>query len=193
MGIAILRINTDLNTNVAVASYRKHASLLSGGVNRLYLICSMSVHCIIQKILITNKCTKRFFNCKTLLHVSTLLGHLQGELSVTVTLGLQFYSWARMCCWLCTALVLEASTVCGPGLQCSALYMYSANARWKQCKTSVLCFPVIFQLCWSKAAWMHSILTHVSVICFNIIVKFEPKSPKWSFPLLICTSPTSPC
>jgi hypothetical protein len=35
----------------------------------------------LQKKLITNKCTKSFFiNCKyTLLHVSTLLGHLQGE------------------------------------------------------------------------------------------------------------------
>jgi hypothetical protein len=29
-------------------------------------------------------------NRNTLLHVSTLLGHLQGELSVTVTLGLHF-------------------------------------------------------------------------------------------------------
>jgi hypothetical protein len=35
------------------------------------------------KTLITNKCTKSFFiNCNTLLHVSTLLVHLQGELSV---------------------------------------------------------------------------------------------------------------
>jgi hypothetical protein len=30
------------------------------------------------------------FNRNTLLHVSTLLGHLQGELLVTVTLGLHF-------------------------------------------------------------------------------------------------------
>jgi hypothetical protein len=29
-------------------------------------------------------------NCNTLLHVSTLLGHLQGELFVTVALGLLF-------------------------------------------------------------------------------------------------------
>jgi hypothetical protein len=35
----------------------------------------------VQNTLITNKCTKSFFiNCKyTLLHVSTLLDHLQGE------------------------------------------------------------------------------------------------------------------
>jgi hypothetical protein len=29
-------------------------------------------------------------NCNTLLYVLTLLGHLQGELSVTITLGLHF-------------------------------------------------------------------------------------------------------
>jgi hypothetical protein len=29
-------------------------------------------------------------NCNTLLHVSTLLGHLQGEVFVTVTLRLHF-------------------------------------------------------------------------------------------------------
>jgi hypothetical protein len=44
------------------------------------LMCSMSVHYIIQKTLNTNKCTKSFFvNYNTLLHVSTLLGHPQGE------------------------------------------------------------------------------------------------------------------
>jgi hypothetical protein len=41
-----------------------------------------------QKTLNTNKCTKSFFvNYNTLLHVSTLLGHPQGETSVVVTLG----------------------------------------------------------------------------------------------------------
>jgi hypothetical protein len=41
---------------------------------------SISVHYIIQKTLNTNKCTKSFFvNYNTLLYVSTLLGHLQGE------------------------------------------------------------------------------------------------------------------
>jgi hypothetical protein len=46
------------------------------------LMCSMSVHYIIQKTLNTNKCTKNFFvNYNTLLHVSTLLGHLRGETS----------------------------------------------------------------------------------------------------------------
>jgi hypothetical protein len=40
----------------------------------------------VQKTLITNKCTTSFFiNCNTLLHVSTLLDHLQRELWVVVT------------------------------------------------------------------------------------------------------------
>jgi hypothetical protein len=52
-----------------------------------YLMCSVSVLYIIQKTLITNKCTKSFFiNCNTLLHVSTLLGHLQGEFPVVFTI-----------------------------------------------------------------------------------------------------------
>jgi hypothetical protein len=43
-------------------------------------MCSMSVHYVIQKTLNTNKCTKSFFvNYNTLMNVSTLLGHLQGE------------------------------------------------------------------------------------------------------------------
>jgi hypothetical protein len=45
-----------------------------------------------------------FIKCKTLLHVSTLLGHLQGELFVTVTLRLHF-TVERECavdCVLCT-------------------------------------------------------------------------------------------
>jgi hypothetical protein len=43
-------------------------------------MCSMSVHYIIQKTLNINEYTKSFFvNYNTLLHISTLLGHLQGE------------------------------------------------------------------------------------------------------------------
>jgi hypothetical protein len=37
-----------------------------------------------------------FINCNTLLHVSTLLGHLQGELSVVVTVRLH-YTVEREC------------------------------------------------------------------------------------------------
>jgi hypothetical protein len=65
------------------------------------LMCSMSVHYIIQKTLITKKCTKSFFiYCNTLLHVLTLLGHLQGELSVVVTLRLH-YTVERECAVHC--------------------------------------------------------------------------------------------
>jgi hypothetical protein len=42
------------------------------------------------KTLITKKCTKSFINRNTLLHVSTLVGHLQGELFVIVTPRLHF-------------------------------------------------------------------------------------------------------
>jgi hypothetical protein len=43
-------------------------------------MCFTSVHYIIQKTLNTSECAKSFFvNYNTLLHVSTLLGHFQGE------------------------------------------------------------------------------------------------------------------
>jgi hypothetical protein len=55
-------------------------------------------------------------NRNTLLHVSTVLGHLQGELSVTVTLKLHFIvEWE--CVLFTVYSVLEACTLCGPGLQ----------------------------------------------------------------------------
>jgi hypothetical protein len=52
----------------------------------------------------------------TLLHVSTLLSHLQGELFCYLYTKVVLYSWVRMCCWLCTALFSEEWTLCGPGL-----------------------------------------------------------------------------
>jgi hypothetical protein len=56
-------------------------------------------------------------NCNTLLHVSTLLGHLQGEEHFCYRYTMvALYSWVIMCCWLCTALFLEAWSLCGPGL-----------------------------------------------------------------------------
>jgi hypothetical protein len=43
-------------------------------------VIEFNVFHIIQKTLNTNECSKSFFvNYNTLLHVSTLLGHLQGE------------------------------------------------------------------------------------------------------------------
>jgi hypothetical protein len=41
-------------------------------------------------------------NCNALLHVSTLLGHLQGEPFCYHYTKVALYSWVRMCCWLCT-------------------------------------------------------------------------------------------
>jgi hypothetical protein len=56
-----------------------------------HLMCSMSVHCIIQNTNYQQTHKESFIiNCNTLLHVSTLLGHLQGEIFVTVTLRLHF-------------------------------------------------------------------------------------------------------
>jgi hypothetical protein len=58
----------------------------------------MSSVCLVTIIRVYDKNTnhqqmhkERFIiNCNTLLHVSTLLGHLQGELFVIVTLRLRF-------------------------------------------------------------------------------------------------------
>jgi hypothetical protein len=63
----------------------------------------MSVHYIIQKTLITNKYTQSFFiNCKyTLLHVSTLLGHLQEETFRCLYTKLH-YTVKRGCAVVCT-------------------------------------------------------------------------------------------
>jgi hypothetical protein len=58
-------------------------------------------------------------NCNTLLHVSTLLGHLQGELFVIFTLRLHFIvEWDELLTVYC---VLEAWTLCGPALHCPAV------------------------------------------------------------------------
>jgi hypothetical protein len=54
-------------------------------------MCSMSVHYIVQNTNHQQMHKESYIvNRNTLPHVSTLLGHLQGELSVTVTLGLHF-------------------------------------------------------------------------------------------------------
>jgi hypothetical protein len=54
-----------------------------------YLMCSVSVHYIIQNTNHQQMHKETFIiNRNTLLHVSSMLGHLQGELFVTVTLGL---------------------------------------------------------------------------------------------------------
>jgi hypothetical protein len=94
-------------------------------------VFSRAVSClhIFEEILCHIKNTNRqqmhkesfIISCNTLLHVSTLLGHLQGELCCYCYTKVALYSWVRMCCWLCTALFLEAWTLCGPGLQACRL------------------------------------------------------------------------
>jgi hypothetical protein len=74
------------------------------------------------KTLITNKCTTRV--------LSPIVTHSYMFRPCWVIFRQNFfyyrytkvalYSWVRICCWLCTALFLEAWTLCGPGLHCSA-------------------------------------------------------------------------
>jgi hypothetical protein len=75
----------------------------------------MSVHYIIQKTLIINKYTKRV--------LSSIVTHSYMFRSCWVIFRENFryhytrvalYSWVRMCCWMCTALFLEARTLRGP-------------------------------------------------------------------------------
>jgi hypothetical protein len=106
------------------------------------LMCSMPVHCIIQKHLITNKCTKRvfFITCNILLHVSTLLGHLQGELSAVVTLWLHFI--LELLIAYCVAFwrrELSAVPACKPGPQRvrASSTQYTVNSSTIKCNHSV--------------------------------------------------------
>jgi hypothetical protein len=65
---------------VSRKSFTRQGRSMKLNWRKMNLMCSMSVHYIIQKTLNTNKCTRSFFvNYNTLLHVSTRLGHLQGE------------------------------------------------------------------------------------------------------------------
>jgi hypothetical protein len=81
-----------------------------------FLYTSMSVHYNIQNTNHQQMHKESFIINLTLLHVSTLLGHLQGELFVVVTLRLHFIVE-----WECAVdCVLEAWSLRGPGLNCSA-------------------------------------------------------------------------
>jgi hypothetical protein len=94
-----------------------------------FLMCSMSLHYIIQNTNHQQVRKENFIsNRNTLLHVSTLLGHLHGELFVTVTLRLHFTVE-----WECAVdCVLEAWTLCGPGLQAGTA---DRSFLQKQCST----------------------------------------------------------
>jgi hypothetical protein len=81
------------------------------------------------KTLITNKCTKRV--------LSSIVTHSYMFRPCWVIFRENFfccrytkvalYSWMRMCCWLCTALFLEAWTLCGPGLHGRAVQARAAK------------------------------------------------------------------
>jgi hypothetical protein len=92
--------------SVANASKNKSPEFRNPSRNTLPLFNAFHVRALYHtKTLITNTCTKRVLSSiVTLLHVSTVLGHLQGELSVTVTLGLHFIvEWeCAVDCVLCT-------------------------------------------------------------------------------------------
>jgi hypothetical protein len=67
-------------------------------------------------------------NRNTLLHVSTLLGHLQGELFCYRSTKVALYTWVRMCCWLFTALFSEAWTLRSrPALR---YFFFNLDATW---------------------------------------------------------------
>jgi hypothetical protein len=103
------------------------------------------------KTLITNKCTKSIIiNRNTLLHVSTLLGHLQGELLVIVTLGLHFIvEWECAVDCVLGALFLEAWNLRGPALP-NVTLTKSTPWRWpsrvETCR-SVLQLMIELSLC----------------------------------------------
>jgi hypothetical protein len=95
------------------------------------------------KTLIANKFTKRALSLiVTFLHVSTLLGHLQGEIFCYRYTKVALHSWGRMYCWLCTALFLEAWTLCGPGLHCEPgpqIVHASSTQSTAHCHSTIKC------------------------------------------------------
>jgi hypothetical protein len=65
-------------------------------------------------------------NRNTLVHVSTLLGDLQGELFCYRYTKVALYSWVRTCCWLCTGGVNSPRS--RPALHCTALQAGTAGS-----------------------------------------------------------------
>jgi hypothetical protein len=131
-------------------------------------MCSRSVHYIIQKTLITNKCTKRVLS--SIVTRSYMFRPcwviVRENFFVTVTLRLHFivewecavdcvlrcfwrrelsavrasspelqartYSWVRTCCWLCTALFLEAWTAHShSSIKCNLGVTTTESSPWR--------------------------------------------------------------
>jgi hypothetical protein len=71
-------------------------------------------------------------NCNTLLHVSTMLSHLQGEFFCYRYTKVALYSWVRMCCWLCTALYSEAWTAHSHStIKCNLSVTITKSSPWR--------------------------------------------------------------
>jgi hypothetical protein len=99
--VNIFNSNYDLHIQSFSSTIFKHYSPIRIILNHSFtkylqhkfrnLMCSMPVHYIIQNTNHQQMHKESFIiNRNTLLLVSTLLGHLQGELSPTVTLGVHF-------------------------------------------------------------------------------------------------------
>jgi hypothetical protein len=106
-------------------------------------MCSMSVHYNTQKHKSLTKKHKQSFiiNRSTLLHVSTLLGHLQGERIFIVTLR-SYYIVEWQCalgCVLCTAGVNSAVPACRPGTQSSRLQKQRSTQSTAHSHSTIRC------------------------------------------------------
>jgi hypothetical protein len=116
------------------------------------------------KTLITNKCTKRV--------LSSIVTHCYMFRPCWVIFRenfcyrytkVAFYSWVRMCCWLCTALFLEAWTLCGHStIKCnlSVTMTKSSPSRW----------PSRVETCRSVLRLMIKLFVHLLVASVFILL-----------------------
>jgi hypothetical protein len=115
-------------------------------------------------------------NPNTLLHVSTLLGHLQGELFCYHHTKFALYSWVRMCCWLCTGGVVFGGVVFG-----GVNFLWSRPSRVETCKSVLrLMIKLSLCICW----WLvflyniaHGHGAHYNVHVFEVLPLFWQNSP----------------
>jgi hypothetical protein len=70
---------------------------------RIFFIVTLRLHFIVEWECAVD-CVLRCFWRRELLHVSTLLGHLQGELFCYRYTKVALYGWVRMCRWLCVTI-----------------------------------------------------------------------------------------
>jgi hypothetical protein len=111
-----------------------------------------------------------FINCNTFLHVSTLLGHLQGEISVVVTLRLPF-TFERECavdyvlrCFLRRELFVVSA--CTAHVQSTAHSRSTVKCNLSVTKTesSLWRWPSRVETCRSVLQLMKKLFVHLLVI-----------------------------